>query len=584
MLDPRERPRRAARRHRARRRDRRDRRAGRARRRPTAREVVDGDGRHLLPGFVDPHVHLRTPGQEHKEDLETGTRAAAAGGFCAVARDAEHRPGRRLRADPALAARRRRARRARPGRLPARDHARARGRRADRDGRAARRGRARLHRRRPPGRRAPACCATRCSTSGCAAACSRCTRRTRRCRAAASMHEGEVSALLGVAGIPSVSESTMVARDAALAGYEGGPRSTSSTSAARRRSRRSRRAKAARRGDHRARPRPHHLCLTHEAVRGAGHAMKMNPPLRTEDDRQALIEGLRIGRHRLRRDRPRAARARREGGPVRAGADGHDRPGDGVRRALHRARRCPGVLPLALLVERMTRRRRAVRPADAADRGRRAGQPRARRPRRRVARRRARLREPLGELLLRRPAAARPRAADRRRRRASPTASARSRWCGRVSAARRRAVGAFSRRARASSGLPLIVTEQYPHGPRLRRSPRWSSTSRACRALAEDRVLRRARRRLRPAGPRPGARLRHRDARLREPDRARPDLDAGSRCTSPRDAVSSRTPADREAGLERMERRRRGPVERRDGAVRAARRRPAATSSRRSRS
>src|SRR5205823_7142605 len=47
-------------------------------------EAVEGRGRHLLPAFVDPHVHLRTPGQEHKEDLETGTRAAAAGGFCAV--------------------------------------------------------------------------------------------------------------------------------------------------------------------------------------------------------------------------------------------------------------------------------------------------------------------------------------------------------------------------------------------------------------------------------------------------------------------------------------------------------------------
>ncbi len=41
-------------------------------------------GKHLLPAFVDPHVHLRSPGQEHKEDLETGTRAAAVGGFCAV--------------------------------------------------------------------------------------------------------------------------------------------------------------------------------------------------------------------------------------------------------------------------------------------------------------------------------------------------------------------------------------------------------------------------------------------------------------------------------------------------------------------
>lgn len=51
---------------------------------PDGFEVVEAEGRHLFPGFVDPHVHLRSPGQEHKEDLETGTRAAAAGGFCAV--------------------------------------------------------------------------------------------------------------------------------------------------------------------------------------------------------------------------------------------------------------------------------------------------------------------------------------------------------------------------------------------------------------------------------------------------------------------------------------------------------------------
>ena len=51
---------------------------------PDGAEVVDGAGPHLFPAFVDPHVHLRTPGQEHKEDLETGTRAAAAGGFCAI--------------------------------------------------------------------------------------------------------------------------------------------------------------------------------------------------------------------------------------------------------------------------------------------------------------------------------------------------------------------------------------------------------------------------------------------------------------------------------------------------------------------
>ncbi len=52
---------------------------------PDGAETIEGEGRLVLfPAFFDPHVHLRTPGQEHKEDLETGTRAAAAGGYCGV--------------------------------------------------------------------------------------------------------------------------------------------------------------------------------------------------------------------------------------------------------------------------------------------------------------------------------------------------------------------------------------------------------------------------------------------------------------------------------------------------------------------
>ena len=51
---------------------------------PENGDTLDAEGIHAFPGFVDPHVHLRTPGQEYKEDLETGTAAAAAGGFCAV--------------------------------------------------------------------------------------------------------------------------------------------------------------------------------------------------------------------------------------------------------------------------------------------------------------------------------------------------------------------------------------------------------------------------------------------------------------------------------------------------------------------
>ncbi|MDD2648709.1 MAG: dihydroorotase [Eubacteriales bacterium] len=47
-------------------------------------EVVELNGKHVFPAFVDMHVHLRDPGQTYKEDVESGCRAAAAGGFCAV--------------------------------------------------------------------------------------------------------------------------------------------------------------------------------------------------------------------------------------------------------------------------------------------------------------------------------------------------------------------------------------------------------------------------------------------------------------------------------------------------------------------
>ena len=49
-----------------------------------AGEVIDATGLHLLPGVIDPHVHMREPGAEHKEDLETGSRAAVLGGVTAV--------------------------------------------------------------------------------------------------------------------------------------------------------------------------------------------------------------------------------------------------------------------------------------------------------------------------------------------------------------------------------------------------------------------------------------------------------------------------------------------------------------------
>jgi dihydroorotase len=47
-------------------------------------KIIDVNGQYLMPGFVDLHVHLREPGQEHKETVGTGTRAAAAGGFTTI--------------------------------------------------------------------------------------------------------------------------------------------------------------------------------------------------------------------------------------------------------------------------------------------------------------------------------------------------------------------------------------------------------------------------------------------------------------------------------------------------------------------
>ena len=107
------------------------------------------------------------------------------------------------------------------------------------------------------------------------------------------MHEGAVSAMLGLEGVPSVSESTMIARDAAVARYEDARIHVQHLSA-----RESVEAVGAAKASGVAitcEVTPHHLTLTDEAVRSLDARFKMNPPLRSESDRQALIDGLRAG-------------------------------------------------------------------------------------------------------------------------------------------------------------------------------------------------------------------------------------------------------------------------------------------------
>jgi dihydroorotase len=258
-----------------------------------AGEVIDGEGRHLFPGFVDPHVHLRVPGQEHKEDLDSGTRSAAAGGYVAVVAMPNTAPT--VDSAPVLRSLRENARR--EARIPVgflasvttglagealTEMAELREAGAlgfTDDGKPVHRagilrkalqyqklcgGVIALHEEDP-------------TLSG-----------------KGVMHEGEVSARLGLAGIPSISESTLIARDAALARYEDGRIHIQHLSA--RESVEAVEAAKARGVRITAEASPHHLTLTDEVLLDRlDTRLKMNPPLRSADDRAALIDGLRTG-------------------------------------------------------------------------------------------------------------------------------------------------------------------------------------------------------------------------------------------------------------------------------------------------
>jgi dihydroorotase len=165
------------------------------------------------------------------------------------------------------------------------------------------------------------------------------------------MHEGAVSAALGLSGIPTVSESTMLARDAALAGYEDARVHFQHLSCV---------ASVQALADAKARGwrvsaevTPHHLLLTEQDVREMDTRMKMHPPLATEADRQALIEGLRTGTiDCVATDHAPHARNEKEVPFEQApmGTTGLET----AFAALHSGLVLSGAIELAVLVERMT--------------------------------------------------------------------------------------------------------------------------------------------------------------------------------------------------------------------------------------
>jgi dihydroorotase len=317
---------------------------------PEGAEVVDAEGLHAVPAFVDPHVHLRTPGREDEEDLDSGTRAAAAGGFCAIVAQPNTDPV--VDSAPVLRSLRERARA--QARIPTGFMAAITvGQRGEQltemaelagagavgftdDGlpvRSAGVMRQALQYQRLAGRLL-ALHEEDPSLSG-----------------EGVMHEGAMSALLGLAGIPSVSESAQVARDCALAAYEEGRIHVQHVSA-RETVEVIERAKAA--GTQvTCEATPHHLILTDEAVRGLDTNAKMNPPLRAEVDRRALVEALRSGTiDCVATDHAPHAREEKEQpfelAPM--GVTGLET----AFAALHTELVLPGLLDLGLLVERMT--------------------------------------------------------------------------------------------------------------------------------------------------------------------------------------------------------------------------------------
>ncbi|HSD24311.1 MAG TPA: dihydroorotase [Solirubrobacterales bacterium] len=313
-------------------------------------ETVEGEGLLALPAFVDPHVHFRVPGQEHKEDLETGTRSAAAGGYCAVIAMANTSPP----IDSAAVLGSVRERAEREASIPVGFVANV---TRKMDGVEL----TEMAELREAG-------AIGFSDDGLPIANARVLRRALQYQRLAAglialheedpelsaggvMHEGEVSAALGLAGVPSVCESTMIARDCSLALYEDTPIHVQHLSA-RASVEEVARAKAA--GVRiTCEATPHHLTLTDEAVRSLDARFKMNPPLRSEDDRQALIEGLRDGTiDCVATDHaPHAAEEKEV--PFEEAAWGVT----GLETAfatLYTDLVLPGVLPLETLVERMT--------------------------------------------------------------------------------------------------------------------------------------------------------------------------------------------------------------------------------------
>jgi len=259
---------------------------------PGGATTLDLAGCCVCPGFIDMHVHLREPGQEWKETIATGTRAAAAGGFTGVACMPNTQPpiDSRSVVEFVLAQARQH------GAVPVYpigcvskgqegvelaemgDMAVAGARGFSDDGKPV--ASAGLMRR-----------ALEYARIFDLPVIDHCEEPT--LVAGGVVHEGEVATRLGLPGWPGVAEDVMVSRDILLAEYTGGAVHIAHLSTGRSADLVRRAKEAGIRVT--CEVTPHHFALTHEAVSGYDTHAKMNPPLRAESDRLALLAAIADG-------------------------------------------------------------------------------------------------------------------------------------------------------------------------------------------------------------------------------------------------------------------------------------------------
>ncbi|HLC20497.1 MAG TPA: dihydroorotase [Candidatus Methylomirabilis sp.] len=257
-----------------------------------ADRVMDATGLVVCPGLIDMHVHIRQPGREDKETIATGTLAAARGGFTAVCCMPNTDPVNDTRSVTEFildTAKREGAVQVYPVGAITKG---LKGQELAEIGELFEAG----------------CVAL--SDDGRPVMNSELMRRAMEyatmfdlpiiphsedlhLSGSGVVHEGLVATELGLRGIPSASEASMVARDLLLAELTGARLHIAHVSAAE--SVRVIREAKARGIRVSCEVTPHHFTLTEDAVRGFDTNAKMNPPLRSEADRQALLEGLRDG-------------------------------------------------------------------------------------------------------------------------------------------------------------------------------------------------------------------------------------------------------------------------------------------------